>query len=139
MPAVTFSDMARLRLEVISLFLVVLLASAGFIWALWNWLRSDFPRLPGLSYAKACGIVTLWGLLFVVVLTMISGAREVMTPGAWERDGATYNLRNGEATPSEAIEPIDSVVLVVDGEVRVLPYQEVEPLLPREAPSCPGP
>ncbi len=24
---------------------------------------------------------------------MISGARELMTPGAWERDGQTYRLR----------------------------------------------
>ena len=27
-----------------------------------------------------------------IVLTMISGARELMTPGAWERNGVTYRL-----------------------------------------------
>jgi hypothetical protein len=32
------------------------------------------------------------GLLFVLVLTMISGARELMTPGAWEKRGLTYRL-----------------------------------------------
>ncbi len=38
----------------------------------------------------------IWGLLFVLVLTMISGARELMTPGAWEKEGFTYVLA-GEA------------------------------------------
>jgi hypothetical protein len=37
-------------------------------------------------------LVILWGLLFVVVLTMISGARELMTPGAWRKQGWTYRL-----------------------------------------------
>jgi hypothetical protein len=30
--------------------------------------------------------------LFLLVLTMISGARELMTPGAWEKKGFTYQL-----------------------------------------------
>jgi hypothetical protein len=37
-------------------------------------------------------LVALWGLLFVLVLTMISGARELMTPGAWRKQGLTYTL-----------------------------------------------
>jgi hypothetical protein len=85
-------DVARLRVEVISFFLVVLLLSARVIQAIWNGLRKDFARLPRLGYRRALGIVVLWGLLFVVVLAMISGARELMTPGAWKRDGATYRL-----------------------------------------------
>src|SRR5262249_35186152 len=40
-----------------------------------------------------------WGLLFVLVLTMISGARELMTPGAWEKQGLTYRLKKGETEP----------------------------------------
>ncbi len=40
-------------------------------------------------------MVVLWGLLFTVVLAMISGARELMTPGAWEKQGATYRLKEG--------------------------------------------
>jgi hypothetical protein len=36
------------------------------------------------------------GLLFYVVLTMISGARELLTPGAWEKQGTGYRLRDGE-------------------------------------------
>ena len=36
----------------------------------------------------------VWGSLFVLVLTMISGARELMTPGAWKKDGITYVLED---------------------------------------------
>src|SRR5262249_55804861 len=46
----------------------------------------------------------LWGLLFLLVLTMISGARELMTPGAWEKQGLTYRLPGQEqpaATPDD--------------------------------------
>lgn len=86
------TDLARQRLEVLSFFLVGLLACAGVIRWVWNGLRKDFPVLPRLSYARALGVIVLWGLLFVLVLTMISGARELMTPGAWEKKGLTYKL-----------------------------------------------
>ena len=73
----------------------MLLVSAGLIQLLWNSLRKSFTRLPRLNYPRAIGLVVLWGLLFIVVLTMISGARELMTPGAWEKQGATYRLNEG--------------------------------------------
>src|SRR4051794_20266698 len=85
MPSFKVNDVAVLRVESLSFFLVVFLLSALFIQLLWNFLRRDFPRLPRLSYLKALGLVTLWGTLFVLVLTMISGARELMTPGAWDK------------------------------------------------------
>jgi hypothetical protein len=108
MPSVTLTDVARLRVETLSFFLLVFLLSAGAVQLLWNWLRADFPRLPRLSYAKAVGVVTLWGLLFVVVLTMISGARELLTPGAWEKVGLTYKLaERKEGQPAEP--PADAV------------------------------
>jgi hypothetical protein len=96
MPSVTFSDIARLRLQTISFFLMGLLLSAAFIMAIWNSLRRDFTWLPTISYGKSLGLVTLWGFLFIIVLTMISGARELMTPGAWEKNGLTYKLRSTE-------------------------------------------
>ena len=101
MPSVTLTDVARLRLEGISFFLLGLLVSAGVVMAIWNWLARDFPRLPRLSYGKACGVVVLWGLLFVVVLTMISGARELLTPGAWEKTGLTYKLKQDDAADQQ--------------------------------------
>jgi len=97
MPApYVLTDIARMRLEAISFFLLVLLLSAAVIRWLWNSLRPSFPRLPKLNYWRALALVVLWGLLFVVVLTMISGARELMTPGAWEKHGPIYRLKAGE-------------------------------------------
>jgi hypothetical protein len=96
------TDLARQRLEVISFFLVGLMACAAVIRWTWNSLRKDFPVLPRLSYARALGLVVLWGLLFVLVLTMISGARELMTPGAWEKKGLTYRLAQDTPLPVEA-------------------------------------
>ena len=99
MPTVSLSDVAQLRLETISFFLIGFLASSGVVWRIWNSARADFPRLPHLSYWRATGLVTLWGLLFLLVLTMISGARELMTPGAWRKQGLTYKLVEDEPAP----------------------------------------
>jgi hypothetical protein len=52
----------------------------------------EIPILPRLSFPRAVGVIVLWGLLFVLILTMISGARELMTPGAREKVGLTYRL-----------------------------------------------
>ena len=91
------------RLQAISFFLAGLLLCAVAVRALWNYLQRDFPRLPRLSFGKALAGVLLWGLLFIVVLTMIAGARELMTPGAWRKQGFTYKLAEQperEAQPS---------------------------------------
>jgi hypothetical protein len=92
MPSFDLTDIGRLRLQTISFFLMGLLLSSWFVQLLWNYLGRDFTFLPRLTYGKALGAVILWGLLFVLVLTMISGARELMTPGAWEKQGLTYRL-----------------------------------------------
>jgi hypothetical protein len=81
-----------------------MLVSAGLVCWIWNALRTDFPRLPRLSYFKGLGLVFLWGLLFLLVLTMISGARELMTPGAWEKKGLLYELKS-PPTRQRAAEP----------------------------------
>src|SRR5579885_1034700 len=85
MPSITLMDLARMRVQTISFFLMGLLFSSWIVQLLWNYLCRDFSFLPRLSYGKALSAVILWGLLFVLVLTMISGARELMTPGAWEK------------------------------------------------------
>jgi hypothetical protein len=94
--AVTLREVAKIRLQNLSFFIMVLLLSAALIRWIWNSLRKDFTRLPHLTYFKALGVVVLWGLLFILVLAMISGARELLTPGAWEKQGATYRLKEGE-------------------------------------------
>jgi len=68
---------------------------------LWNVLARDFPRLPRLTYGKALAVTGLWGLLFLVVLTMIAATRELMTPGAWQKTGLLYQVAAGPPAPAD--------------------------------------
>jgi hypothetical protein len=95
------ADSPHARFQAISFFLLVFLLSALALWAIWNYLQRDFPRLPRLTYGRAVAGIFLWGVLFVIVLTMISGARELMTPGAWRRQGATYKLADSPTPPAQ--------------------------------------
>lgn len=90
--ALRLTESAEARLAAISFFVVGLLVCTTAVWGLWNFARCDLPKWPRLSFGKALAIVVLWGLAFVIVLTMISGARELMTPGAWKKNGITYKL-----------------------------------------------
>jgi hypothetical protein len=101
MPLLTLTDIARARVQAISFFLVCFLACAWVVQRIWNSFRGDFPRLPCLGFGRAVGVVTLWGLLFLLVLTMISGARELMTPGAWRKEGFTYKLEDAPKPPPD--------------------------------------
>ncbi|MBA3847770.1 MAG: hypothetical protein H0X45_14160 [Planctomycetes bacterium] len=100
MPSVRLDDLAKARFETISFFLLMLLLCAALVRWLWNALTKDLPKLPRLTYGRALAMTVLWGLAGMVVLTMISGARELMTPGAWERRGATYAL-TGSVDPAQ--------------------------------------
>ena len=83
----------------------MLFAVAWAVKGLWNSLRTDIAWLPALTYRRALALVVLWGLLFVVVLAMIVGARELMTPGAWRKHGWTYKLADeSNANPSSSTE-----------------------------------
>lgn len=88
---------AERRIQAISFFVACLLGTAWGVKLLWNMLRRDLTQFPPLSYGKSLGLTVLWGMFFVVVLTMISGARELMTPGAWRKQGWTYTLENPPA------------------------------------------
>jgi hypothetical protein len=101
MPMPNLTEVSKLRLQSISFFLFLFVLSAAGVALLWNYLQKDCPALPRLSFGKALGLVTLWGLLFVLVLTMISGARELMTPGAWQKQGWTYRLAKDEAPAAD--------------------------------------
>lgn len=95
MPSYTLTDLTRARLDSISFFIVVFLILSLLVKLLWNYLAKDFQKLPKLTYPRALTLVALWGLVFLLVLTMISGTRELLTPGAWEKQGATYKLKDG--------------------------------------------
>jgi hypothetical protein len=105
MPNIELSDIGKLRWDSISFFLVIfLLSAAGGRW-LWNRLTLDFPQLPKITYKTALSATFLWGLLFLLVLTMISGARELLTPGAWKKSGVTYTLDDPQVPlPSGAMQ-----------------------------------
>jgi hypothetical protein len=110
MPVILLNDLARMRIQTISFFLLCLLICSWVIGKIWNALRADFPWLPYLTYRKATGLVVLWGLLFALILTMISGARELMTPGAWRKEGLTYKLAETEEHPAAESRPPEKEV-----------------------------
>src|SRR5579859_6846470 len=92
---------ADARLQAISFFLLALLLCSAAVWGLWNYVRREWTALPRLSYPKAMGVTVLWGMLAFIVLTMISGARELMTPGAWKKSGFTYELTANQSEKDE--------------------------------------
>ncbi|MFM2196899.1 MAG: hypothetical protein RLZZ505_331 [Verrucomicrobiota bacterium] len=96
MTVVTLTDVAAARIDALSFFLVTYLLISWAVKGIWNQLAKSFATLPILKYRQALGVVFVTGLLFYVVLTMISGARELLTPGAWEKQGSGYRLRDGE-------------------------------------------
>ncbi len=96
MTVVTLTDVAAARIDALSFFLVTYLVISWVVKLIWNQLAKSFESLPKLIYRQALGVVFVTGLLFYVVLTMISGARELLTPGAWEKQGTGYRLRDGE-------------------------------------------
>jgi hypothetical protein len=99
-----FTEIAQARLQVLSFFLILYLALAFIYQLIWNSLAKDFPKLPRIRYRGALGALAVCGLFIYVVLTMISGARELMTPGAWARSGMHYSIREPERDPKPWIE-----------------------------------
>jgi hypothetical protein len=93
MTVITLTDMARARLDALSFFLALYFLIALLVKLAWNQLAGAFSSMPRLNYGRALGLVFVTGLLFYVVLTMISGARELLTPGAWEKQGMGYRQR----------------------------------------------
>jgi len=77
----TLTDIARLRVEAISFFIAVLLASAALVRLIWNGLARQLPAAAAAHVRQGHRARVLWGLLFIVVLTMISGARRADDAG----------------------------------------------------------
>jgi hypothetical protein len=92
MPTPVLTDWAATRFETISFFAALFLVLAVVVWRLWNFLAHEFPVLPRLTFRRALAAVLLLSLLLAVVLTMIAGARELLTPGAWQKQGHTYHV-----------------------------------------------
>src|SRR5262249_19539924 len=93
-------DTYRLRFEDISFFIVLLLVCSALFQFLWNHAVKGFSLLPKLKFLQALILATLFGLLMLLILTMISGIREVLTPGAWRRQGSSYRLNDSSQEPA---------------------------------------
>ena len=105
MPALTITEAAGARLDVVSFFAVVFLLCTGLTKWAWNVLAASIPALPRIAFTQALVLMLVSSLFLYVVLTMISGARELMTPGAWVKSGATYQLAPPERDPGIWLEP----------------------------------
>lgn len=84
------TDIPRLRLEDISFFALLLVVATVAIRFLWNYLAKGTSWLPRLTFPKALTLTALLSLLMLLILVMIAGARELLTPGAWYRQGSHY-------------------------------------------------
>lgn len=101
MTVITLTDVAEARLQSISFFCVVYLLLALGVMILWNYLAKSFDWMPRINYRRALALMLVSGLFLYVILTMISGARELLTPGAWKKQGIGYELRSGESLPEK--------------------------------------
>jgi len=110
MTVVTLTEIAAARLDALSFFLFTYLVISWVVKGIWNQLGKSFPLLPRVRYREALGVVFVSGLLFYVVLTMISGARELLTPGAWEKHGSGYRLRGEEVASLSKAERREAMV-----------------------------
>lgn len=93
------NDVVRLRVEDVSFFAVLILVSGLGIRLLWNHVAKGLPILPKMSYTRALCLTALLSLMMLLVLSMISGARELLTPGAWRRQGSAYQLNDSASDP----------------------------------------
>lgn len=96
-PVLVFTELGKRRAEELSFFVFAFLVCGFLVKLLWNYVFAGVAWAPQLTYARALGALSLWGLVMVVVLSLVSGARELMTPAAWEPNGTTHRL----AKPSE--------------------------------------
>lgn len=96
MPTPFVPDVVHARVEVLSFFVFAYLMLTVILRFLWNALAKDFAWMPRLTWFQALAVMLVSGLFLYVVLTMISGARELMTPGAWRKDGVTHKLNTAE-------------------------------------------
>lgn len=80
------------RLQALLLFLVGLVISVLAVRWLRNRLQKDLEWLPRLTFSRGIAFVTIWGFGFVLILTIISGARELSMPGARRQQGFTYKM-----------------------------------------------
>jgi hypothetical protein len=88
------NDVVRLRVQDISFFALLLVICAFGIKLMWNQFAKGFPQLPRITFLRSACLTGVLSLLMLLVLSMISGARELLTPGAWRKQGSAYRLND---------------------------------------------
>lgn len=99
MPSFALRDVYEVRFQEISFFVALLFLCAFLFQITWNYSAKGFSVIPRLTYWRSFSLALLLGLGMLVVLTMISGIRELLTPGAWRRQGHTYRLNDPAQEP----------------------------------------
>jgi len=102
-PELIITELGERRLEELSFFVVGFLVLTAVVRVLWNTLHKDIPALPQLTYGRTAILLVIWGLAMTVVLSLVSGARELMTPRAWEPDGITHRLSQPASVPLDVL------------------------------------
>jgi hypothetical protein len=104
MTSFSLTEVASARLDAISLFLVAFAASAWLLLKAWNRLARDFSWMPRLRFLGALSALVVSGLFVFAAMSLIAGARELMTPGAWVRTGSTHRIAYPERDPKPWLE-----------------------------------
>lgn len=99
MTVYTLRDIYRTRFQDLSFFIFLLFACALLFQLTWNYGARGFPAIPKMNYWRALSLSFLFGLAMLLILTMISGIREVLTPGAWRKQGTSYRLNDAAQEP----------------------------------------
>lgn len=115
MTVITLTDVAKARLDALSFFVAGYFLISLLVKWVWNHLAKTMTVLPRLNYSRALALVFLSGLMFYVVLTMISGARELLTPGAWQKQGVGYRLREDGSPVYSKEERREAITELRDG------------------------
>lgn len=93
------NDFYRLRVQEISFLVFLLLICALVLKFVWNCAFKGITSVPRIKYFQALALSILFGLAMLLILTMISGIREVLTPGAWRHQGTSYKLNSPTHEP----------------------------------------
>lgn len=100
MPSIRLTPEVHNNLTGISFALfVILIVVSLLIFICWNLLFRG-KDLPKITWFKSLIIALLGGVLFCLILVMIAGSRELLTPGAWKQKGVLYELSEKEVVLS---------------------------------------
>ena len=133
MTSIVLSDLAEARIEVISFFILIYLLLTLVVKFLWNKLAQGIPAIPKINFRRALCLMLVSGLFMYVILTMISGARELMTPGAWEKEGISYRLKSKGNPRKEQIQTLrDAIWKHAEDHDGRFPSGRLDPAIPHK-------